>query len=155
MPDEKPFFAVSDNPPGMYDESGASIVNVDDYPKYEIADGLVFCPVFAGNVSLNFVTFPAGSGFPSHVHPEEQISIIQEGEMEFTIGEATRMVRPGDVIILPPHVPHSGRTFDGACRVLDIYSPPRHGTKDLIANASPLNPGETDDRWPSGGPEPA
>ncbi|TVR66661.1 MAG: hypothetical protein EA427_15795, partial [Spirochaetaceae bacterium] len=50
----------------------ASIVHQDDYPKYEIAQGVIFCPVKGSNLSLNFVTFPPNSGFPSHAHPEEQ-----------------------------------------------------------------------------------
>jgi len=28
---------------------------MDDCPKYEIAEGVIFCPVFGRNLSLNFV----------------------------------------------------------------------------------------------------
>lgn len=125
----------------------ASIVNQNDYPKYEIAQGIVFCPVKGSNLSLNFVTFPPNSGFPSHVHPEEQISIVREGEMEITIGEESRIVRPGDVIIFPPHVPHAGRTFDHMCRLIDIFSPPRQGMDELIARANPVRSPEVDSWW--------
>ena len=69
---------------------GASIVNIDDYPRYEIAEGVVFCPVFGRNLSLNFVVFPPHSGFPTHAHPEEQISIVREGTMEITVGDITQ-----------------------------------------------------------------
>lgn len=135
---------------GTYDESGASIVHMDDYPRYEIAEGVVFCPVFANNISLNFVTFPAHSGFPSHTHPEEQISIVREGEIEITIGGVTKMARPGDVIIFPPDVAHAGRTFDTLCRVIDIFSPPRYGMRELIANANPVRSAEVDRWWRAG-----
>lgn len=144
---EQPFFKKDERSVGTFDDSGASITHVDDYPSYEIAEGLFFRPVFAENLSLNFVTFPPNSGFPSHDHAEEQISIVREGEMEFTIGDTTRLVGPGDVIVFPPHVVHEGRTFDAPCRIIDIFSPPRTGMKEVIATADPLRPADVDRWW--------
>lgn len=120
---------------------------MDDLDSYEIAAGLFFRPLYAQNISLNFVTFPANSGFPTHVHLEEQISIVQEGEMEITVGDICRTVRPGDVVVYPSNVPHSGRTFDRACRLIDIFSPPRTGIQDVIAAADPVRGAEADRWW--------
>ncbi len=63
-----PYFRLAEPKAGVYDPSGASIVNIDDYPRYEIAEGVVFCPVFGRNLSLNFVVFPAAQRLP-HPHP--------------------------------------------------------------------------------------
>jgi len=132
------------------DGSGASITHMDDFPSYEIAEGLFFRPVFAQNISLNFVTFPPDSGFPSHAHSEEQISIVREGEMEITFGDTTQMVKPGDVIVFPPDVPHEGRTFDSPCRLIDIFSPPRTGIREVIADADPVRSADVDRWWDPG-----
>ena len=129
------------------DAAGGSIVHMDDLDSYEIAAGLFFRPVFAENVSLNFVSFPPDSGFPTHVHPEEQISIVREGEMEFTVGHVTQMVRPGDVIHMPPNVPHSGRTLDSSCRLIDVFAPARSGIRDVIAAADPVRAADVDRWW--------
>jgi quercetin dioxygenase-like cupin family protein len=152
-PASAPYF--KDFPPsaGTHDASGASIVNLEDYPRYEIAQGVVFCPVFGRNMSLNFVAFPPRSGFPTHVHPEEQISIVREGTMEITVGEVSRWVVPGDVIVFPSGVPHSGRTLDQPCRLIDIFSPPREGLREVIAAADPVRSADVD-RWWSPGSEP-
>lgn len=123
-----------------------SITHIDDFASYEIARGLFFRPVFATNVGLNFVTFPPHSGFPRHRHPEEQISIVREGTMEFEVGESRQVVRPGDVIIVPPHVPHAGTTGEGLCRLIDIFAPARTGLLDVIAAADPVR-GAAVDRW--------
>jgi quercetin dioxygenase-like cupin family protein len=123
-----------------------SITHMDEYASYEIAEGLFFRPVFAENISLNFVTFPPRSGFPTHVHPEEQISIVQEGEMEITVGNICKKVCPGDVVVYPSNVPHSGQTFDKSCRLIDVFSPPRTGIRDVIAEADPVR-GADADRW--------
>ena len=142
-----PYFEVQGEATGTIDASGASITHMDDYPSYEIAEGLFFRPVFAENLSLNFATFPPHSGFPSHGHSEEQISIIREGQMEFTIGDTIRLVGPGDVIVFPPDVLHAGRTFDVACRVIDIFSPPRTGIREVIASADPVRSADVDRWW--------
>ena len=141
----RPYFELPDL--GIHDPSGASIVHMDDYPSYEIAAGLFFRPVFAENLSLNFVTFPPDSGFPSHSHPEEQISIVQEGEMEIIVGDLTRRVVPGDVIVFPPNVPHSGTTYEHHCRIIDIFSPARTGIRDVIAGADPVRSADVDRWW--------
>lgn len=143
----QPFFKKDRHAVGAFDVSGASITHMDEYPSYEIAEGLFFRPVFAENLSLNFVTFPPNSGFPAHDHPEEQISIVREGEMEFTIGDMTQLVGPGDVIVFPPNVVHEGRTFDSPCRIIDIFSPPRTGMREVIATANPLRSAEVDRWW--------
>ena len=141
----EPSFEIADL--GSGETAGASITHMDDLASYEIAAGLFFRPVFASNISLNFVTFPPHSGFPSHVHPEEQVSIVREGSMEITIGDRSQWVRPGDVIVFPPNVPHAGRTADEGCRLIDAFSPPRTGIKEVIASADPVRSSEVDRWW--------
>ena len=131
-------------------EDGGSVTPIADLTSYEIAAGLFFRPFYAENLSLNFVTFPPESGFPTHVHPEEQVSIVQQGSMEITIGQQTFVVQPGDVIHFPPNVPHSGQTNDDSCRLIDIFSPPRTGIRDVIADADPVRDPDAD-RWWFGG----
>lgn len=140
----EPYFEVTEEGTGTAE---GRIIHMDDLPSYEIAEGLFFRPVYAENISFNFVTFPPESGFPPHVHPEEQVSIVREGEMEITIDGESRMVRPGDVIIFPPNVPHAGKTFDKPCRLIDTFSPPRTGIKEVIATADPVRSAEVDRWW--------
>ena len=66
--------------------------------------------------------------------------MIIEGEVEFTVGSLTRLMRQGDVYTAPANVPHEGRTFEQACLILDIFSPPREGFRELIARANPVRP---------------
>ncbi len=107
-----------------------------DYPIYDIGDGIGFQPVWGGKLLLNWVHFAPNRFLPNHQHPEEQLGTIIEGEMELTVGGVTRIMRTGDVYVIPPNVPHSGRTFDSTCVALDIFSPPRSDFRELIARAS-------------------
>jgi len=95
--------------------SGASIVPMDNYPKYEIAEGVVFCPVCGRNLSsTSSPSLP--QRLPHSRAPEEQISNRARGR-DGDHGRGRHPGRrPGDVIIFPSEVPHSGRTIDpGAC----------------------------------------
>ena len=118
---------------GAYDPSGASIVNIDDYRHYEVAEGVIFCPVFGRNLSLNFVVFPPHSGFPTHTHPEEQISIVREGTMEITVGDITKMVVPGRRDRVPlrraPLRPHRRRGLQPHRHLLPAARGPARGDR--------------------------
>ncbi len=67
-----------------------------------------------------------------HQHPEEQIGTMLEGEYEFEMNGEKRMIRPGDVYVVPPNVPHAARTFDKGCVAVDIFSPPRSGFRAML-----------------------
>lgn len=141
------YFELTEDKAGTVRGAEASITHMDDLDSYEIAAGLFFRPVFAENISLNFVSFPPNSGFPTHVHSEEQISIVRKGEMEITIDGTVQLIGPGDVIVFPSNVPHAGRTLETGCRLIDIFSPPRTGIRDVIASANPVRAAEVDRWW--------
>ena len=66
----------------------------------------------------------AGSPFPEHSHPHEQIMMILEGEFELTVEDETELMRPGIVAIIPSDNKHSGTALTD-CRVIDVFHPVR------------------------------
>lgn len=65
-----------------------------------------------------------GAVFQQHQHPSEQISMIQLGRMRFTLPDGQREVGPGDILRIPPNVPHSAEVLED-CVALDVFSPRR------------------------------
>jgi quercetin dioxygenase-like cupin family protein len=54
---------------------------------------------------------PPGAMVPPHMHrTEDEFIYLVDGEMEVTIGEATHIVRPGDLVKMPRGVPHAIRS---------------------------------------------
>lgn len=53
---------------------------------------------------------PGGAARATHVHPhqEERFEIL-EGTMRFRVGRESKMVKAGDVIVVPPGTPHHPR----------------------------------------------
>ena len=50
--------------------------------------------------------------------------LITSGEVEFTIGSETQILRPGDCALIPGETPHGCRALS-ACRLLDVFTPTR------------------------------
>ncbi|MBX3028976.1 MAG: cupin domain-containing protein [Chloroflexi bacterium] len=112
-----------------------------DFPIHDLGEGVGFQPVWGRSLLMNWVHFEPHRELPNHHHPEEQAGTIIEGEMELTVGGVTRRMRQGDVYVIPPNVPHSGRTFESGCVALDIFAPPRADFRALIERAT----GRSDD----------
>ena len=106
---------------------------VAEIPVVKFVEGLEFRPVLGESMLANFVSFAPHTEAPKHTHVEEQIVVVLEGEMEFNLDGDVRVMRPGDVAVVPPWVPHGARTLDTTCLEVDIFSPPR---ASLLAHAT-------------------
>lgn len=108
-------------------------VSVDSIESAEFVAGLGFRPVLGQRMMANFVDFTPGTTAPRHVHEEEQLVIVLDGEMTFDIDGDVRVMRPGDVAVIPAWVPHAAWTTDTHCREVDVFCPPRTSLLDLAS----------------------
>ena len=65
-----------------------------------------------------------GGVVPEHSHHNEQISMLQQGSMKFVLAGEAQVLKPGDMLRIPPHVPHSVEALEDTI-VVDLFSPPR------------------------------
>jgi quercetin dioxygenase-like cupin family protein len=107
-------------------------VHVDTITPTEFVPGLGFRPVLGERAMANFVNFAPGVEAPRHVHEEEQIVIVLDGEFTFDLDGDVRTMRRGDVAVVPAWVPHGAWTTDSSCLEVDVFCPPR---KTLLALA--------------------
>jgi quercetin dioxygenase-like cupin family protein len=101
----------------------------DEIPAFAPIVGLAMQSVTGGKLMANWVTIEPHREVPRHQHPHEQLGIMLEGALEMTIGDETRLLRPGDAYTIPPNLPHGARTHDEGCVVLDVFTPPREDYK--------------------------
>lgn len=105
-------------------------VDVGAIEPVAFVEGLDFRPVLGEQTMVNFVSFQPHTEAPKHVHVEEQIVIVLEGELEFEIDDEVRVLGKGDVAVVPPWVPHGARTLGTACLEVDVFNPPRETLLD-------------------------
>ena len=110
----------------------------DDAPAFSPVPGLVMQAVTGGRLMANWVTIEPHREMPWHHHAHEQLGVMLEGALELTIGDETRLLRPGDAYAIPPNVPHGAVTHDEGCVVLDVFTPPRDDYRRL-AEAAPAS----------------
>ncbi len=65
-----------------------------------------------------------GCVVPEHSHPNEQIALILSGALEFHVDGKAVVVRAGEMIVLPPNVPHSATALEDT-EDIDFFAPPR------------------------------
>lgn len=97
-------------------------------PK-ELAPGIKARTFWGEKMLLAVVDLDPRVHLPMHSHPHEQVGIVLEGEIEFTVGGKKKILKPGDVYVIPGGVEHEARTFDHPVRVMDVFSPVREEYK--------------------------
>ena len=84
------------------------------------------------NVTFIIVEAAPGEGVKLHSHPYAEIFIVQEGYGLFTIGDKIIEAAGGEILIVPPNVPHKFiNTGNGKLQHVDIHLNPRFITQWL------------------------
>jgi len=97
-----------------------------DIQKVTLQNGIKIRAIYGERVSVSILEIPPFAQIPPHRHPNEQIGVVEAGEMEYTIGEETRLCHAGSAFVIPPNTTHSAVVLsDSPARVLDIFTPPR------------------------------
>lgn len=65
-----------------------------------------------------------GAHVPLHNHMHEQISQVMEGSLRFVNDGKEIVVGAGEIVCIPPHVPHEVTALEDSV-ALDIFNPPR------------------------------
>ena len=119
--------------PGRY-------VDLSAIEPVEFVPGLEFRPVLGEKTMTNFARFAPHTEAPVHVHEEEQIVIVLDGEIEFELDGDVRTMRRGDVAVVPSWVPHGARTLDSGCYEVDVFNPPRRTLLEHAAAQASAHP---------------
>jgi quercetin dioxygenase-like cupin family protein len=109
--------------------SGATLHRWDDLPTESPMSQLARQRVIGEKVMVSRITLHRGCQVPMHSHANEQMSCVLTGRLKFSVGEDARtvIVGPGEVLLLPAHVPHAAEALEETV-VLDIFSPPSQTT---------------------------
>ena len=80
--------------------------------------------VVGQNVMLARVLLKKGCIVPEHSHPNEQVTFILEGALKFWIDGKEIVVNAGEVLTIPPNMPHKAEALEDTVD-FDVFNPPR------------------------------
>jgi quercetin dioxygenase-like cupin family protein len=65
-----------------------------------------------------------GAVVPMHHHENQQVTMLKSGALEFEMDGQRFVLHPGDVLVIPPHVPHRVEALEDSTAT-DLFTPPR------------------------------
>lgn len=116
----------------MPDSNTASLYRWDDLPRERLNDRIDRRLVTGTNMMIAHIYFRKGGVVPLHSHHNEQLTYVLEGALKFLLGDGQDrevIVRSGEVLTIPPHLPHSAVALEDTLDV-DIFNPPRQDWLD-------------------------
>ena len=106
-------------------QASALVTNWDLVETERTAPGIQRQMVVGQNVMICRFTFDPFVVTPEHTHPHEQMTIVAQGKVKFTIEGEVKIVSPGDVLHFPPNNRHGATMLDEEVVLIDIFSPIR------------------------------
>lgn len=103
----------------------------NDMPWEDLGNGIkrqIFG--YDDKIMLVKVKFEAGAVGALHEHHHSQVTYVESGVFEMTIGENVKMIGKGDGYYVPPHEIH-GITCIEPGTLIDVFSPHR---EDFLNN---------------------
>ena len=105
-----------------------AFINLSELEEKELIPGYHVRFVHSQSMTLAYWSIDAGAALPTHSHPHEQVANVIEGEFELTVAGEVKIMKPGQVAVIPGNVPHSGKAVI-ASKLIDVFYPVREDYK--------------------------
>jgi quercetin dioxygenase-like cupin family protein len=86
----------------------------------EFRPGILSKVESGSNLMMAVMEISPGKEGAAHSHPFDQCGLIVEGEIEMSIGEEKRLLKPMETYFIPAGISHNWKTAESSARILDI-----------------------------------
>jgi quercetin dioxygenase-like cupin family protein len=101
----------------------SGFVSLSDLTEERVSPEMTLRNITTGRGVVKFWRLKAGLHPTPHHHPEEQISWILSGRVEFRVGSDRRLLGPNDMVVIAGGVEHEGRFIEDT-EMVSIFLPP-------------------------------
>jgi quercetin dioxygenase-like cupin family protein len=106
-----------------------------DIEGEEVYPGVVRRSFSSAHTTVTSYEFEPGATFPLHRHPAEQVTLVQQGEVRFTVGGVAERMAPGEWSVVAGGVEHGITAGDDGARFIAIVSPRRERSDEYEVSA--------------------
>ena len=113
-------------------ERKARLHRWESMPKEELNAQIGRRMITGDRMMIAQIFLKKGCVVPRHAHENEQITYVVEGALRFHLGATGAqevIVRTGEVLTIPPNLPHTAEALEDTLDV-DIFDPPRQDWLD-------------------------
>lgn len=116
---------------GELEKMEALVASWDSIPVERIDEGIDRQMIVGKNIMICRLRFNSFVVTPAHRHPHEQVTLVMQGKVKFTLDTEERIVSAGDILHFPSNHWHGATMLDEEVVLIDIFSPIR---EDFLAN---------------------
>lgn len=80
--------------------------------------------IHTGQMTIARLWLGKGAVVPLHHHVNQQVTMLRTGALEFEMGGERFVLKPGDVLVIPPDVPHRVVALEDSTAT-DLFTPAR------------------------------
>ncbi len=80
--------------------------------------------IHTGQMTIANLWLAKGAVVPSHHHINQQVCMLKSGALEFQMAGERIVLQAGDVLVIPPDVPHSVVALEESTAT-DLFTPAR------------------------------
>jgi quercetin dioxygenase-like cupin family protein len=103
-----------------------NLVDIETQPVIDVWGDAVRARRIQGErITMAVVELAPDAIVPGHQHEAEQLGMVIEGSVTFTLGDERRELGPGGTWRIPSNVPHQVTTGPAGATVIDLFAPPR------------------------------
>ena len=77
------------------------------------------------HLTMAFMEIASNQEGSAHDHPFDQCGVVVEGEIEMSVGEEKKLLRPMETYFVPAGIEHNWKTMSLAAKILDVV--PKQG----------------------------
>ena len=122
----------------------SNLRNLAEFPLLDIWGDTVKARRIEGErITFAVVELAPNAVVPEHRHPNEQMGMVIQGQMHFTIDGETKDLGPGGTWRILGDVPHDVVAGPEGAVVIDVFNPTRDDW-----NEKTVTPGNPQPRWP-------
>lgn len=74
------------------------------------------------NLTMAVMEIAPGKEGAAHEHPFDQCGFVVEGEIEMSIGEEKKLLKPMETYFIPAGITHNWKTIASPVKILDVVA---------------------------------
>jgi quercetin dioxygenase-like cupin family protein len=88
----------------------------------EVRPGIFGATVHTDQLTATYYRYEPGSSWEEHRHPQDQITSVLRGEIEFWVAGETMKLNAGQCAAIPGNTPHAATVGDEGAETINVWT---------------------------------